>query len=64
MVEEKEKMIGTADTCDKLGCVGMGELLQVKKTVSIEVPADEEVSEVASGNKTRPLWDPAQCAVM
>ncbi len=42
----------------------MGALLQVKKTVSIEVPADEEVSEVASGNKTRSLWDPAQCAVM
>jgi hypothetical protein len=60
----ERKIIGTVETCDKLGCVGMGELLQAKKTVSIEVPADEEVSEVASGNKTRSLWDPAQCAVM
>jgi hypothetical protein len=47
-----------------MGFVGMGDSLQVKKTVSIEVPADEEVSEAAPVNKARSLWDPAQCVVM
>jgi hypothetical protein len=36
----------------------------VVKKVSIEVPADEEVVEAATVNKTRALWDPAQCVVM